>query len=178
MSWIIKESFPGLQGAIKTAAKNSLLICSTADEGSWSGKVFPADYDETIKVAATDKYGNLSPYSDKRAVTIPVPGENIPAIGPTYMGLEDTIRISGSSVATALAAVIASLALFLLRVFNPNLSDDKIRETFYDRKGMVFLLSKFNSKEAMSALFPENMEELPRKWNFERLKEELNKSSR
>ncbi|KAF4632334.1 hypothetical protein G7Y89_g5795 [Cudoniella acicularis] len=175
MSWIIKEPFPALMTAVKDAAKKALVICSTADEGAWSGEVYPADSQSTIKVAATDKYGNLSRYADKGAVNIAVPGEKIPAFGPSYMGRKLAVsKISGSSVATALAAGVASLALLLLQVFN-DVDKEKLHagEFFYTNEGMVKVLSRLNCSTNMSTLFPTDSNELPKVWNLARLEEEL-----
>jgi subtilisin family serine protease len=175
ISWIIKEPFPELLMAVEAAARNALVICSTADEGAWSGEVYPADSESMIKVAATDKYGNLSPKSDKCAVNIAVPGENIPAFGPCYMGAElAASKISGSSVATALAAGVASLALLLLQVFN-EVDGAKLRADgrFYTNKGMAQVLSRLNSSASMSTLFPTDSNDLPDLWNLPTLEKWL-----
>ncbi|KAK0705993.1 hypothetical protein B0T26DRAFT_725163 [Lasiosphaeria miniovina] len=89
---------------IEKAAKHTLIFCSTADRGTGLGPAYPADYDGTVRISATDKYGNLMPASDKtgsHAINIPVPGEDIPALGPSYM-----------------SEGIASLTLMMLLVFN------------------------------------------------------------
>ena len=179
ISWVIKSDFPALETAIETAAaKGVLVFCSTADRGTGSGPAYPADYKDTVRISATDKYGNLMPASDKgpHAVNIPVPGEDIPAYGPSYMGEGIAVgTVSGSSVATALAAGIASLALLMMMVFNGRdkepLSKMVLkRQGLYNNKRMGSLLSiAIGPTTDSDPLFPDTskVKELPDRWNLE-----------
>ncbi|EXJ88024.1 hypothetical protein A1O1_04951 [Capronia coronata CBS 617.96] len=122
LSWTTRTNHPELEKAIKLAAGDHaespiLIFSSTADEGVDPGKIFPAAYMETFSVAATDRYGHVRPASQE-GVDILVPGEDISADGPVYMQKFTRGTVTGSSVATALAAGIASLSLLMLRVFN------------------------------------------------------------
>ncbi|KUI59785.1 Major intracellular serine protease [Cytospora mali] len=112
ISWVKYKDHPDLKQAIEKAYQNSkhkaLVFCSTADEGAYSGAVWPAEYQEVLRVSATDKYGHLTPRATGlQDVDIQIPGENIEADGPTYMSIKEK-TVSGSSVATALAAGVAS----------------------------------------------------------------------
>ncbi|OAL20469.1 hypothetical protein AYO20_11489 [Fonsecaea nubica] len=170
ISWITKSEFPELKQAIEDATKHALVFCSTADEGSWANRVYPACYPGTVRVSATDKYGNLMPTSDKDAINIPVPGQDIPAFGPSYMGAGIAWgTVSGSSVATALAAGIASLALLLLQVFNDVNRDKLEHEGFYKNEKIVRVLSRITDSEKYPSLFPTratDQDELPKRWNI------------
>lgn len=132
ISWVMKKNHPELEEAVRRALNRKgehphrpiLVFCSTADEGVYSGTVYPAAYDGVVNVAATDQYGRMTPAS-ANGVDILVPGQDIVAEGPSYMDKYITSSVSGSSVATATAAGIASLALLLLRTFNWNRPPEK-----------------------------------------------------
>ncbi|RYP07033.1 hypothetical protein DL764_002792 [Monosporascus ibericus] len=172
ISWVTKSMVPELRAVIESAAKHTLVFCSTADTGTWSGPAFPADYNDTVRVSATDKYGNLMPASDKgsHAVNVPVPGEDIPAFGPSYMGEGIAVgTVSGSSVATALAAGIASLALMMLIVFNGKDKEALKQDSWYSNKKMGSLLSVAINQTALSdPLIPvaSKIKELPERWKL------------
>lgn len=176
ISWVIKGEFEELRKAIEAATKKNILVfCSTADKGAWSGPVYPAGYDGTVRVSATDKYGNFMPASDKGGVIIPVPGEDIPTYGPSYMG--DDIKkgtVSGSSVATALAAGIASLSIMMLLIFNDTTKDSLKQSGFYTNKGMVGLLSM----AMKGSLFPagQEAEQYPERWQIKKIQEGMHES--
>ena|SRR5579862_927550 len=110
MSWTGYQKDSSLTAAIeKASAKNILMFCSTSDDSrgeysTWNGE------DRVFTVAAADKYGHWRPQSDRKANLL-LPGDNIMAAGPEYMPSSSESAISGSSVATALAAGLASLAI-------------------------------------------------------------------
>lgn len=108
-----------LKEAIKAAANSGILIfCSTADDRTEARtSIWPADCDQVIKVAASDPYGRALPDSE-RQVDVVVDGDRLTAHGPKYMKNHAEKVISGSSVATALAAGLASLCLCLIRMVN------------------------------------------------------------
>lgn len=172
ISWIIKEHNEHLKNAIQDALNGSrkhhpiLVFCSTADEGVYAGKSYPADYDGTVSVAATDKYGRISKASQP-GVDILVPGEDVEAEGPSYMGKYIKATVSGSSVATALASGIASLALLLLRTFNN--PDNRSLEEMSEKAGIMKVFAKMNSEIngiQLFDLFPEDDSELPFAWKI------------
>ncbi|KAB8303089.1 hypothetical protein EYC80_004542 [Monilinia laxa] len=100
MSWTVKEDHEGLKKAVQDAVRQTesthptLLFCSTADEELYSGAIWPADYENTVKVAATDQHGHIRPTSTS-VVEIIVPGEDIVADGPSYM---DRYILKGQSL--------------------------------------------------------------------------------
>jgi hypothetical protein len=146
ISWVTRTNEEALENAIKKAAGDSaespiLIFSSTADEGVDPGKIFPAAYDETFTVAATDRYGHVRPASQED-VDILVPGEDISADGPVYMKKFMTGTVTGSSVATALAAGIASLALLMLRIFN---GDESAVKQFMRKGQMMGVFAKMGS---------------------------------
>ena len=97
------------------------------------GKAYPVDYDGTVKVSAFGKYGHRRQGSQDE-VDILVPLEDISADGPVYMTSFASEFVTGSSVATALAAGIASLAFMMIQVANRDLPD--LRESLKRSKIM------------------------------------------
>lgn len=92
-----------------------LVFCPTADEGVDVDKIFPAGYENTIRVTATSTYGHMRPAS-QHGVDILVPIKDIEADG--VVNIEKYVSMYVSSIATSLAVGIASLVLLLLRIFN------------------------------------------------------------
>ncbi|QSZ30959.1 hypothetical protein DSL72_000518 [Monilinia vaccinii-corymbosi] len=185
MSWVTKKNYGVLQHAVKIAVegtkkdnkRQTLLFCSTADEGAYSGEIWPAMYDKTVRIAATDRYGHMRPTSDPKNVNTLVPGEDIEADGPSYMEKYIQGTVSGSSVATALAAGIASLALLLIKTFN-DVSDEDWNY-FHEKDGILAVFKKMESDQmgvhtgvVLSNLFPGNdlKKGLSEKWNINNLK--------
>ncbi|KAL8370809.1 hypothetical protein RB595_000920 [Gaeumannomyces hyphopodioides] len=103
-----------------TTRKNIVMICSTHDEGSRVVNAYPADYPTKSKlvIAACDKYGKLWRDVEPRKCDYKVDGVEVPAGIIPF--LESTDRISGSSVATALVAGLASLILSCHRLAHPD----------------------------------------------------------
>ncbi|KAI1658873.1 hypothetical protein F4813DRAFT_388133 [Daldinia decipiens] len=162
MSWTTKKDEPELESAISEAANSTegratLMFCSTADEGLYSDAVYPADYERhVVRVSATDQWGHLTARTHgSKAVNIQIPGENTEAVGPAYIG-SVLPTVSGSSVATALAAGIASLALLLLRTYNKDLKDKDI-QPFYQKQNIMKIFNKMDADKGglqLSKLFP------------------------
>ncbi|KAI1746884.1 subtilisin-like protein [Xylaria castorea] len=160
ISWTTRTEDKELSKAIadatgESARRRTLIFCSTSDEGLYSDGIWPVDYDDVVSVSATDRWGRLTPKTQgRRTVDIQIPGENIEALGASYIG---TARptVSGSSVATALAAGIASLALLLLRTYN-DLNEEQTRK-FYTREGILRIFNKMDANKGgiqLSKLFP------------------------
>jgi Subtilase family len=168
ISWVTKQDNRKLREAIKKAVANNdperrpiLVFCSTADEGIYSGPVYPANHDGTVSVAAADRYGHLQPTSPG-GVNILVPGDNVAADGPSYLEKYTTGTVSGSSVATASAAGIASLALLLLKTFNK--CEERDFRDFYTRDGIMRVFNKMQGNSELTGiqlagLFPERSNE-------------------
>lgn len=181
ISWTLKEEDEKLKNEIEKAARSTLIFCSTPDQGVYS-EAWPVAYkDHVLSVSATDNFGHLtSKTKGTDLVDIQIPGENVSVAGPVYIGnMNDTV--SGSSVATALAAGIASLALLLLRTFNPELGaglnegDREDMKEFYTKKGIMRIFRGMDSDTGalkLPKLFPDEkvnesktLEVLAKNWN-------------
>ncbi|KAL4969565.1 uncharacterized protein BDV14DRAFT_195830 [Aspergillus stella-maris] len=164
MSWVTKSEESELKAAVERAAAKSgkskvrpiLMFCSTADEGAYAGDVYPVDYtDSVVSVTATDIWGGLTSKGDRQKhVDIRIPGEDLEASAPLYLG-NVASSVSGSSVATALAAGIASLALLLLRTYND--IDEEALWPFYTKNGIMRIFSQMDAGKGalqIQNLFP------------------------
>jgi len=171
ISWITKKNDDLLRTEIEKAAKGNealkinpiLVFCSTSDEGVYAGDVYPACYDDTIEVAATDKYGHIRPAS-QAGVDILVPGEDVAADGPSYMAQFSKGTVSGSSVATALASGVASLALLLLRIFNEGKTTPN---DYLTKKKMMEVFDAMNGSHngiQLDKMFPTDLAKLAKIW--------------
>jgi hypothetical protein len=116
------------------------------------GKVWPADYSSSISVSASDTYGRPRPQSREKADLL-VSGEDVIAEGPAYIKKYTKGPVSGSSVATALAAGMASLALTLARLAN---SDEKHWRKFQDKAMMLKVFDLMRDKKQKN-LQPEKL---------------------
>ena len=185
MSWTTTKKNDALEEALKNAVADSeshhpiLLFCSGAEEGVWSEKVYPAEHGVAIRVAAADKYGQLLANQDKDDVNIFIPGEDVKVEGPHYMENLQEAVVGGSSVATALASGIASLAMVLLRTFNDveenddNQNDKTKYQKFYKKAGILEVFKKMNSEAQgikVSKLFPNDSSQLPKLWKLDEWK--------
>lgn len=180
MSWVTKKEKTPLEQAVKRAfethkgERRTLLFGSTADEGAYSGNVYPADYPNVTSVSATDNYGHLTPKTTgPNGADVQIPGEKIIVYGPTYIPRSSQGNTAtGSSVATALAAGIASLALIMLRTFNVddyNMDSDEFNE-FYTREGILKVFDRMKSDTMgiqLAELFPTEVDfdTLRKLWN-------------
>ncbi|KAI0593784.1 hypothetical protein F4775DRAFT_596851 [Biscogniauxia sp. FL1348] len=119
MSFAILETSEFLDTTISAAnADGIVLLCSTHDQGSNVSKAWPADSAETITVTACDEYGALPRPTNEDKYKHKLHGFNVAAGAIPF--LESTDRVSGSSVATAIATGLSSLILSCLRLANDN----------------------------------------------------------
>ena len=112
MSFAIYQSTNTLQKAIEDAFNdNIVLIASTHDEGSNANVAYPAGYARhTIAIAATNEWGSTLSYTpSEKNYNFRLKGVEVFAGAVPYLASEE--RVSGSSVATAIAAGLASLIL-------------------------------------------------------------------
>ena len=107
----------GLYDAVYQASqKHIVIICSTADRGNNHQKVYPAQYwqdaktDCVIPIAGCDQYGKLTDWSTETKAKYHFLGKDVTARSVGLMRTSSR-EISGSSVATAIAAGTASLVL-------------------------------------------------------------------
>lgn len=152
ISWVVMKRNPALKAAIQKAVDSHkiLVYCSTADTGSQShGDVYPANYDRLVTaVSASDRFG-WARVESCHDVHVMLGGEEVTAQGPKYME-QPKSRISGSSVATALAAGLASLCLFLARMANDRGDWDE----FKDRDAMLHIFRKMQESDTNRVITP------------------------
>lgn len=122
MSLALSTSSEKLRQAIVNAtSKNILVFCSTADNDERSSTVWPAEYDECLSIACRDKAKNALEGSSDAKATYQFQGRAFASDEICYIENathEHTVR--GSSVATAIAAGVASLTLACGRYANNN----------------------------------------------------------
>lgn len=138
MSFALDKEGSDLANEVINAAstKGIVLICSTADEGNNQPEVWPASYNDTIDIAACDEMGYLAPYSNQHARYY-FQGQKIVADASEFTDSPE--QIGGSSVATALAAGVASLILASCKIdhieFNKAKRKEKVEFWFDEMKG-------------------------------------------
>jgi Subtilase family len=152
ISWVVTKRNPALKAVIQKAVDDYkiLVYCSTADIGSQShGDVYPANYDRLVTaVSASNRFG-WARVESCHDVHVMLGGEEVTAQGPKYMQ-QSNRRVSGSSVATALAAGLASLCLFLARMAN----DRDVWDEFKDRDAMLHIFRKMQESDNNRVITP------------------------
>lgn len=128
MSWTVKEveenynSIKQLGEAIKLALDaRILLFCSAADTGALSETEYPWAYDQRriFRIGAATADGTIwGPTGSRDKVSFILPGHNVVSRNPHREGAlpSDFKERTGSSIATALAAGLASLILHCVRL--------------------------------------------------------------
>jgi hypothetical protein len=96
-------------------ATSPILVFCPADKVVSPGKTFPTSYENTVRVAATDEYGQLR-LALQNSIDILIPNQDMKVDLPDYM--EGYVSEFMSAVTTALTSGTASLVLLLLRIFN------------------------------------------------------------
>ena len=101
--------------AVSDAVKSGIaVICSTTDNLSSGERTYPAKMLGTISVAACDKYGRMLNWSKEEKKSYRINGKDVLAGTVPYVASEE--RITGNSVATAIAAGLGSLILSCCRL--------------------------------------------------------------
>ena len=141
MSFAILDTNERLRKACaKADDKGIVMVCSTHDEGSNISESWPAEYGQAITITACDEYGGL-PRNTTETYDYGLHGLDVAAGVVPF--LESNDRISGSSVATAIAAGLSSLILSCDRLAHPGKKYEG-----YDRKNMVEIqLKKMRSSK-------------------------------
>lgn len=127
----------------------TMIFCPSTNE-SVDDNTFPACYGNVMTVAADNIYDDLLPAS-KINVDIVVPGENVEADAPVEV--RRFVNETMSSVAPALAAGIASLALLLLRIHN---DDEAALRKFLQKHKIMQVFEKMGNGQSgiqLSELF-------------------------
>lgn len=140
-----------------------LIFYNSAVE-STDGTTFPTCYGNVMTVAADNICGHLRPAS-KNNVDILVPGEDIEADAPA--DVKRFVSETMSSVAPALAAGIASLAILLLQTHNHEFS---AFSHFLDKHNIMQVFERMNNGQSgiqISQLFG-NMggDDIARRWKI------------
>ncbi|KAL8743053.1 MAG: hypothetical protein Q9190_004554 [Brigantiaea leucoxantha] len=118
MSFAILDNTDHLRDACTRAASAGIvMLCSAHDEGSNIDKAWPASYNDTITISACDEYGNPLRVTNQH-YHYALRGKEVAAGVVPFLKSDD--RISGSSVATAVAAGLSSLILSCDRLANPS----------------------------------------------------------
>ncbi|KAL9120735.1 MAG: hypothetical protein Q9187_002705 [Circinaria calcarea] len=149
MSFAILDNTDNLRNACAEAADAGIiLLCSTHDEGSNIDEAWPAAYRDTITITACDEFGELL-RPTKQGYDYTIRGQEVAAGVVPFLKSDD--RISGSSVATAIAAGLSSLTLSCDRLAHSGKmytgQDDKRKVIRHHLKAMAtekyILLEKF-----------------------------------
>jgi len=143
MSFALNDPDNNLKYAIADAhTKGIVLLCSTADEGENRTRAWPASYGNTLAIAACNDEGKKSLSSTTEAQYY-FRGENVlyePLNGNNAGSGE---KISGSSVATAIAAGVASLCLACCQLDGETVDDRersmKVTELFERAKDKKYV---------------------------------------
>ena len=135
LSLVLFNGHKDLYNAVHAASReNIVIICSTADKGNNQQKVYPAQYleekkiDCLIPIAGCDQYGKLTDWSTETKAKYHFLGKDVIARSVGVMTGSGK-EISGSSVATAIAAGMASLVLACSRL--------ALEEENYERKQQI-----------------------------------------
>ncbi|KAL7956926.1 hypothetical protein V8C34DRAFT_195669 [Trichoderma compactum] len=125
MSFAISENLVDLKDACNDAHDHGIvLLCSTHDEGLGVSNTYPASFHNTITITACDDYGKVlrpGPTGDAGSFQYKVQGQSVAAGVIPFLDSDD--YISGSSVATAIAAGLSSLILSCNRIATDNPED-------------------------------------------------------
>lgn len=118
LSLVVWDDDSELKAEITKASDDGIVIfCSTSDMGSNWRPSFPAEYHKEQKVlaiAACDDWGTPLAHSQVASCDYYLPGKDI-MVGPVpFVSSEE--RVTGSSVATAIAAGLGSLTLQCTRL--------------------------------------------------------------
>ncbi|KAE9368896.1 hypothetical protein N431DRAFT_547753 [Stipitochalara longipes BDJ] len=122
MSWTIERTdanAPGialLEKAIELAANSGILMfCAATDQGAYTDRSYPAasSTKKLFKIGAAEASGTaLKWLGDQKAVDFIFPGHNVVKERPGDVPIDKHTSLTGSSVATALAAGLAAVILY------------------------------------------------------------------
>lgn len=115
----------------KAVARGVVVICAAGNDGRPGSVNYPAATEDTIAVSAVDRHGRLARFSSHGPqVDVAAPGQDIRS---TYKNGGYAV-LSGTSMATPVAAGVAALALsaYLKGGGDANLSPQVIREWLAD----------------------------------------------
>jgi subtilisin family serine protease len=115
-----KKGIAELEKAIGLAASEGILMfCAAADQGAYIDNSYPAasPTKKLFKIGAAEASGTAIKWlGDPRAVDFIFPGHNVVKERPGDVPIDKHTSLSGSSVATALAAGLAAVILYSVQV--------------------------------------------------------------
>jgi subtilisin family serine protease len=144
MSWTVQQtgenqsSIKKLEDAINEATRaNILLFCSANDQGAHKDKCYPINCDskKIFRIGAATATGDKWKWIGEGQVDFIFPGDKV-FIQPQHDSLIQKCRaLSGSSIATAIAAGLAALILYIVqadnhRNFRPMLNYERMETAF------------------------------------------------
>jgi hypothetical protein len=120
MSMVYQKEHEGIKKALQRAYSCGIaFICSTEDKYLENPPAYPAaHFPEAISISACNNVHKLLPEADPRAL-YHFQGENVQATSLSYSNYQEP-EVTGSSVATAVAAGVASLILSCRNLADPN----------------------------------------------------------
>lgn len=120
------RAIPEVYAVIRGATENGTIVIAAASSLGISRTVaFPAQMRDVIAAFSADAVGNVSrfsPHPPSRYNSFSFLGEDVESAWPIDLGEGPTKHLSGSSVATAVAAGIASLILQFVKSESQSLS--------------------------------------------------------
>lgn len=125
MSWTIERTesnsagIAELEQAIQLATEEGILMfCAATDQGAFKDRSYPAASSKKIfKIGAAEASGTAMKWlGDQRAVDFIFPGHNVVKERPGEVPADRYTTLTGSSVATALAAGLAAVILYCVQV--------------------------------------------------------------
>jgi hypothetical protein len=158
MSWTIERTksnntdIDELSSAIEDAAKAGILMfCAANDQGIARDHSFPAACASTkhiFKIGAAEAAGTVWKWvGDPRDVDFIFPGHNVVKERPNDAPIEKCKTLTGSSVATAIAAGLAALVLYCVQLSALNTEDlnQQLNMLQQGRRGSVVTMEDFQA---------------------------------
>ncbi|KAF5723718.1 hypothetical protein FMUND_1537 [Fusarium mundagurra] len=133
MSFGIREYDESMSTAISNALNHrTLLFAAASNDGGNLGRAFPAQYPSVFCIYSTDGNGNPSkfnPTASETDVNFSLLGEHVLSHWPAGLnGIEQTVNVmSGTSVATPIAAGLAASILSFVRQQDQNIAVESER---------------------------------------------------
>jgi hypothetical protein len=109
---------PAIQQALRKARDKKVIFFAAASNGTGQSITFPASSPEVIGINSADGYGNTSSFNSplrEGKENFSVLGEALESFSPSSLGRGLTVRKSGTSFATPIAAGIAASILEFAR---------------------------------------------------------------
>lgn len=158
MSWTIertksnKTDIDELSSAVEDAAKAGILMfCAANDQGIARDHSFPAACASTkhiFKIGAAEAAGTVWKWvGDPSDVDFIFPGHNVVKERPNDAPIEKCKTLTGSSVATAIAAGLAALVLYCVQLGALNTEDlnQQLNMLQQGRRGSVVTMEDFQA---------------------------------